>query len=359
MEHVNHRKAPTIDGVFVTCGLARQKVKETLKNAPYLRLGRAFYINQNTLPAQDPQREEEIYKLQCLAAKTFYKKAVIAYESAARWWGLYSWFDYPDIHLALPGIENAHYHVTHLPATKENQPTQTRIKRHQMHFLPGDVVVQKGIPITSLPRTIIDIAARTHPLPAYVMTCAGLRKLVNPKPGETTHTILKRENQTKNQLLARLEKTHKHRRLRGYRWAKQILLNASALCESPLEAAFSWHWLANSYPPFKRQHEFGHKKHAPYRADIYIPNKNLIIELDGASKLQQPGAHQDQTTRENIIHQHGYHLIRLNLPQVVAGHPVLKTATQITQTPPKHTRYLWARTKNLALNQLKTLRRRP
>lgn len=328
---------------FNAAGLETHTVRKTLAANKHYKIARSIYLNLDSLSPEPWQIRRNVYLLRCYAAlQQHHTDAVWCYESAAYMWNLYSWADKPDVHIAKRQATQTRYSRLSLPAIPEQNIRPARVRNHKLRLCDEDLVEHQGYFVTSLPRTIVDTACRAHPMHAYVAVCAGIRMLVNPQKGESTPTLQAREAQVKTALQAKLAALHSDTRMRGFRQGRAVIRAASGLCESPLEAAFSWAWLAHGYPDYLRQHEFGWNVMRPFRVDAFLPDKNVVIELDGRSKYRRDEDLIEQRDRERQIALQGYRVIRIISKDVMASMHMLRTATELYAQTPRPVKHLWA-----------------
>ncbi|HET7445228.1 MAG TPA: type IV toxin-antitoxin system AbiEi family antitoxin domain-containing protein [Solirubrobacterales bacterium] len=209
--------------------------------------------------------------------------AVLSHWSAAELWGLRQATDRA-------------IHVTLLP--KSRHPPG--IRRHSSKALPPDeVTVHEGIPVTSVPRTVLDLAA------------VASADIVENAVREAEYLEL-RDPLSLPQLLARYRGRRGVRRMRAA--LARIEEEPSGRRRSPLEERFV---------PFLRRHDLpiprlnawidaGGKR---YQVDCLWPNRQ-IVELDGWQGHGTKSAFRDDRTRDRRLRVAGYAITRLTWSQL-------------------------------------------
>lgn len=209
--------------------------------------------------------------------------AVLSHWSAAELWGIRR------------PTERAIY-VTLRPKSRSPQG----IRRHASKLLPADeVTVEDGIPVTTVPRTILDLAA------------VASVDVVENALREVEYLEL-RDALSLPQLLAR------HRGRRGVRRVKTALARIeeepSGPRRSPLEERFV---------PFLRRHSLsiprlnawlqvdGHR----YQVDCLWPSRQ-IVELDGWQGHGTKSAFREDRARDRRLRVVGYSITRLTWSQL-------------------------------------------
>ena len=164
---------------------------------------------------------------------------------------------------------------------------------------PDEVTIDEGIPVTTVPRTIFDLAATASPDEVeFALREAEYRQL---------HDAL-----SLHDLLARYPG---RRGARTVRRALDSLREASGRVESPLEEVFV---------PFLRRHhlprpqlnawlEAGGKR---YRVDCLWPSTRQIVELDGWEGHRTRSAFRSDRARDRRLAVAGFSITRLTWSQL-------------------------------------------
>jgi very-short-patch-repair endonuclease len=209
--------------------------------------------------------------------------AVLSRRTAAALWGL-------------RGYSGGAVHVT----VAHKSTSTERICRHVSDVPPDERAVEEGIPVTSVHRTIFDLAA-TEDLDTVVAMI---------KEAE----YLRRYDRLS---LPDLLERHPGRRGSG-----KVKLALERITEEPpgrthsrLEQRFA-PFLRRSRLPLPRFNDWillGRKR---YQADCHWPQANLIVELDGWEGHSTRSAFQDDRARDRALHAAGYSVIHLTWNQL-------------------------------------------
>jgi very-short-patch-repair endonuclease len=147
------------------------------------------------------------------------------------------------------------------PAPVVVTPTERRIEgvrtRRSRRLDPADVTVFNAIPVTTVPRTLVELAAELS-VDALARACheAGVRYGVTPK---TVEAVLRRRPSSP-----------------GARNLRRIMSGEVRVTLSKLEARFLKHMRAQKFPlPVTNRPAGGH------RVDCRWPEHRLTVELDG------------------------------------------------------------------------------
>jgi very-short-patch-repair endonuclease len=219
------------------------------------------------------------------------KEAVLSHHSAAALWGI------------RPGGSGL-IHVT----SPSKSRSQGSIRRH-FSVLPADEVTEcDGIPITTVPRTILDLAAVSRP------------KVVEAALRQAEYL----------QLHDRLSLPHlltRHPGRRGNRAVRAALARraeSTGRTRSALEERFlsflDRHGLPR--PQLNALIEAGRET---YEIDCLWPSSRQIVELDGWQGHGTRSAFRDDRTRDRRLQAAGYHVTRLTWsqlndePETIAG----------------------------------------
>jgi very-short-patch-repair endonuclease len=174
------------------------------------------------------------------------------------------------------------------------------IKRHHKALPPDEVTVEDGIPVTSVPRTIFDLAATED-----VDTVAAML----------------RESEHRN-LWDRLSLLDLVERYPGRRGIRKVRLARQRVTEEPSGRQRSR--LEERFVPFLRRHELpmprfndwimlGPKR---YQVDCHWPGTGRIVELDGWESHHTRSAFQDDRERDRKLTAAGYSVTHLTWNQL-------------------------------------------
>jgi very-short-patch-repair endonuclease len=174
------------------------------------------------------------------------------------------------------------------------------IRRHHKPLPADEVTVEEGIPVTTVPRTIFDLAAT--------------------EPADTIQNLL-RESEYR-QLSDRLSLPDLVERYPGRRGVRKVRLALERLKEepegrkrSPLEERFApflrWHHL-----PLPRFNDWIFLRDKRYQADCHWPEQRQIVELDGWDGHSTRTAFREDRARDRRLHAAGYSVTHLTWNQL-------------------------------------------
>lgn len=210
-------------------------------------------------------------------------QAVLSHHSAAALW-------------MLRGYSGGATHVT-LPT----KSTSTRRIRRHHSFLPADeITVEEGIPVTTVPRTIFDLAA-TEPV-----------EIVKNMVREAEY----------RQLYDRLSLWDLIERYPGRRGVRKVRAALEELKEEPAGRRRSR--LEERFGPFLRRHRLplgrfndwilaGNKR---FQVDCHWPDTKEIVELDGWEGHGTRSAFRDDRARDRHLRVAGYSITRITWAQL-------------------------------------------
>jgi len=175
------------------------------------------------------------------------------------------------------------------------------IKRHHKALPTDEITVEEGIPVTSVPRTIFDLAAT--------------------EPDDVVENLLREmeflELRDRLSLQDLVERYPRRRGIRRIRTALQRLKkDPPGKKKSRLEERFG-SFLRNHdlpLPRFNDQIVIGNGKH--FEVDCHWPGTNQIVELDGWQGHKTRTAFREDRARDRILHVHGYSVTHLTWNQL-------------------------------------------
>ena len=208
--------------------------------------------------------------------------AVLSHRSAAGLWGIRRPTDGP-------------VHVT----VRHKSRSSRRIKRHLASLPSDEITAHEGIPVTTIPRTIFDLAAAASPEEVeFAVREAEYRRLFDSL---SLHDLLVRYP--------------------GRRGARRLRIALAHLAEKPSGRPASP--LEEVFVPFLNRHrlprpqlnawiEAGGKRH---RVDCLWPNRQ-IVELDGWDGHGTRSAFRSDRARDRRLTAAGYRVTRLTWAQL-------------------------------------------
>jgi predicted transcriptional regulator of viral defense system len=209
--------------------------------------------------------------------------AVLSHHTAAALWGI-------------RGYSGGAIHVT----VPHKSTSSKRIRRHLSHVREDERVVKEGIPVTSVHRTIFDVAATTATDEVVAMI---------------------KEAEYRN-LWDRLSLWDLLERYPGKRGSRTLRFALKRITEEPTGRKRSR--LEERFAPFLRRHRLPlprfndlislGTKH--YRVDCHWPNAGQIVELDGWEGHGTKSAFREDRARDRALRVAGYSVTRLTWNQL-------------------------------------------
>lgn len=173
------------------------------------------------------------------------------------------------------------------------------ISVRRVDLSPDEIVIRKGFPVTSLPRTLADLLRTTHLVEVVVLSDQALNRGLLTIPDLT-------------RWIAR------HSGRKGVRGLRRVLELTDPGAESPMETRLRLLIVLAGLPrPLTQVKLRDVRGDAIARVDLYFPEAQLVVEFDG-------GIHRDMLVddnrRQNLILAAGYRLLRFTGADVL-GNP--------------------------------------
>ena len=220
---------------------------------------------------------DEQYRTRVRAAALISRsEAQFSHESAAAMWRLPSIGPWPDI-------------VHELTDTQPGGTSRVGIRRHGLG-LDDHATIVDDVVVTSLERTVVDMACTTSFVRAVAMADAALHV-----PDETEW---RRKATTALDLTTTLDSLRPYR---GLAKAQRVLDFADGRSESPGESFSRVQFHALGYPPPLLQIDFFDEIGFIGCVDFYWPQLGLIGEFDGLSKYGRKRRYQSGLTLDQIL----------------------------------------------------------
>lgn len=194
-------------------------------------------------------------------------QAQFSHDSAAAEWRLPSIGPWPQSAHQVAGLGNG-------------GTSRVGIRRHAIGIDP-DAIALNGIVVTSLARTVVDMASSTPFVRAVAMADRALR--LAPNGLDFDRALGKRESS------------------RGAVRAASVTQFASPLAASPGESFARVQFRALGYPSPELQVEFFDEDGFAGEVDFYFRELDLIVEFDGASKYGARREFQQELTLEQLL----------------------------------------------------------
>jgi very-short-patch-repair endonuclease len=208
--------------------------------------------------------------------------AALSHRSAAAWWGLLTWTDSP--------VEVTSPHGRHAIAG---------VRRHQARSLAtGDTTADRHMPITSIARTLLDLAATVPE--------ARLERAV-----AQAERLRLYDHATIADVLARAA-GHRGRAALARATARE-----PAWTRNGLEARFLALARRARLPPPKVNDVLGVPDHPRMEVDFHWPTRRLVVETDGWETHRTRSAFEDDRRRDAALVAAGYTVLRFTWRAVV------------------------------------------
>lgn len=211
------------------------------------------------------------------------EKAVLSHRSAAGLWG----------------IRDLGTGVIHVTAPRKGTSSKL-VRRHHVVLPSDEVTIHEGIPVTTVPRTVLDLASTSSVDDVEV----AIRQV----------EFLRLYDQ-----LSLLELIERYPGRRGVARAKAALARIEALpagrVRSPLETKFL-PFLRRHRLPRPRLNEWIFLGDKRYQVDCHWPGTGQIVELDSWQGHGTRSAFQDDRARDRVFRTAGYDVTRISWAQL-------------------------------------------
>jgi hypothetical protein len=258
------------------CGLSRDAVAVRVRNGGLHPVHRGVYaVGHANLP-----REGRFLA----AVKACGPSAVLSHFSAAALWGFLDWTE-------------RYLEVTVAAGYARRHP-QLRVHRTST-LCPMDVSASEGIPVTSPPRTLVDLAGSLdeQPLRRVVRRAQSVRRVSVRQLAEA---------------IARLGPR------RGSRKLARIVARGPAPTGSELEDVVLDLILAGGFahPDVNKPMVVEGRRVVP---DFRWPDERLVVEADGRAWHDNEIAREDDAERQALLEAHGESVVRVTWNQAIAN----------------------------------------
>ena len=251
-----------------------RELRHSVMNGTVTRIGIGVFVDTAAWLSMQP---DERYRTRVRGAAAVSAHGTqFSHDSAAALWRLPSIGPWPT--------------VTHtLTAKQRGGSSRVQIRRHGLGLDPLATNID-GPAVTSLARTVIDMACTTPLVRAVAMADAALR---TPQKDEWH-----RPSTSTAELASVLETLLPYR---GHLRAQRVINLANGKSESPGESFARVQFLALGYPPPELQVEFFDELGYIGTVDFFWPHLGLICEFDGISKYGAERRYQLGLTPEQIL----------------------------------------------------------
>ena len=261
-------------------GMSHQEVRARVRTGAWRRVRRGAYVDVAHWPADAHGQLRVLCHalLLMLPAGT-----VVSHRTAAALWRLESVTDDPheEIHVTVP-----------------RGAAPIRVAGCRGHSARAEVAVRvvSGVPVTTLARTVLDVA-RSEALSAAVVA-ADSALAADPRL-DLVGELLRCSGWP------------------GYRQAAFVVRFADGRAESALESLARLLWHESGLPPPKVQADIAVRGRFLARVDFLWPAAKLVVEVDGMGKYAEPGELAREKRRQNALVRAGYRLLRFTWADVV------------------------------------------
>ena len=182
----------------------------------------------------------------------------------------------------------------HLAERKEDRPLHHGTSAT---LAPADVTAVRGVPVTTLERTAVDVARARGYLAGVVAMDAALARGVDREALERSARACVRWP--------------------GARHARRAADLADGRAESPLESVGRVRFDEQGLPPCELQVVLGDEDGPIARVDHYWEDQRTVAEADGALKYRSPADLFAEKRREDRLREAGFEVVRYTWDEVV------------------------------------------
>jgi hypothetical protein len=264
-------------------GFSRARIKSLLRTGELISLEYGVYIAA-TVAAQLRQLSGgELLMRAAAALATAGPGGAISHRTAAEFHGL-------DLLKASPQVT-----VTRAPG-RGSRSGKTGLHVHAARLPARHVGSRLGIPVTTVARTVVDLARSEEFRAGVVVADSALHKQL------TTKSQLR-------QVLAELPRS------RGVQRAAQVVEFSDGRSESPLESIARVTFRESGLPPPELQVVLGGNEFAA-RVDFYWRDFRTVVEVDGAMKYDDRNAAMRQLRRDARLRHAGFEVEHFNWQEI-------------------------------------------
>jgi Transcriptional regulator, AbiEi antitoxin/AbiEi antitoxin C-terminal domain len=271
---------------LVAKGLSEDRIRSLVRTGALVRVGRGAYVRSALAEkVQGSRAGAQAMSLATVLARS-QPGVVGSHESAAIIHGL-----------DLLGRRPSGLTVTHQPGAG-SAAGRAGVRVHVAALPTGHVVRWSGVPVTSVARTVVDLA-RTSSFRAGVVTA---------------DSALRKQLTTRDELTAVLAGCA---RWPGLARAREVVEFSDALSESALESLSRVVFREQKIPPPELQQWVGGDNGVVGRADFLWRRFGTIGEADGAIKYADSGSAIAQLRRDARLRQAGFEVVHFTWDDIV------------------------------------------
>ena len=243
-----------------------------LRAGSLVRVRRGAYADATALARADG---DERYRARVhAAAATGQGTHVFSHESAAALWRLPSLGPWPqDVHVLVPRASGGR--------------SDPGLRRHALGIDERDVTLVDGLCVTSLARTLVDLAATAGVYWAVAALDAALYESPLGSPAMIERATI-------------LEQWERMVPFRGHARAHRVIAFAETGAGSPRESASRVTIATLGFPPPTLQKHFIADGHDAW-SDFYWPDEDAVGECDGESKYRDPRMRGGRSAEDVVI----------------------------------------------------------
>ncbi|MDO5671452.1 MAG: hypothetical protein Q4G30_01165 [Actinomycetaceae bacterium] len=182
-----------------------------------------------------------------------------------------------------------------------------KILKRRARCLHEPVEVISGLPVTSIPDTILDVAQYSKPLAALVAADSLIRRHCKASRFERA-TSLDAQQEIKARLMRLL---HQRAGYPGTVQAKAVIEWMSCLSESVGESVVRWALLVYGLRDMELQTRIDTRK-GTYYPDIFFRRSGIGIEYDGVGKYDDGQTLHNQSVRQYALQRQGVEMARIS-----------------------------------------------
>lgn len=254
----------------------RAEFYKRVRSGEYVALFRGAYIRANLLAAAD---RHEQYRWRVLAGAALSDgELVLSHESAAVMW-------------RLPALGSWPARVHSLEPVAAGGRSTHAILRHTVG-LPDEVISIDGLRVTTLARTVVDLARGRPFEQAVTFADAALRRTNHPVPGVPRSTLTRADLWEE---LAAAPMRH------GTAKGRKAIDFSSELADRPGESISRVNMSIGGITPPELQVRMRGASGAEYIVDFWWKGFNKIGEFDGASKYSDPEFLRGRTPEQALL----------------------------------------------------------
>jgi predicted transcriptional regulator of viral defense system len=275
---------------LAAAGFSAARIRTQVRAGALIQLSRGVYALPGLAEAAagDPAREHALAA--AAAIRRIGSGVVASHQSAAIIHNL-SLMSRPD---------EAAVTLTRSPLSSRSHSGRAGTTVHMAELAPGQLSVIHGVPVTTVARTVVDLARITPFVEGVVVTDSALHS----------------KKTTRAQLSAVQAACV---RWPGSRRAEQVIAFSDQRSESVLESVARVAFHEHGLPAPKLQAWVGGEDGTAGRADFFWPEHSTIGEADGAMKYITPNRPLSQLDRDAWLRDAGFEVVHFTWHQIVVA----------------------------------------